>query len=199
LDLRDISRKLTIQKDGKQLFTFGDFTNPTVQPIISAAQLQKICRAETIGYVIQINLIDQVADKPISPTLPPDIAALLVEYADVFAEPTKLPPPRECDHSIPLKDGSRPPNARPYRVPHKQKNEVEKLIQTMLKEATIRTSNSPYASPAILVRKKDGSWRLCIDYRELNAQTIKDKFPIPVIEDLLDELYGAQVFNKLDL
>jgi hypothetical protein len=64
----------------------------------------------------------------------------------------------------------------------------------MLQDALIRPSNNPYSSPAILVRRNDGSWRLYIDYRELNSQTVKNRFPIPMIEDLLDELYGAQVF-----
>jgi hypothetical protein len=73
---------------------------------------------------------------------------------------------------------------RPYRVPHKQKDEVEKLIQSMLQYDLIRPSRSPYSSPTILVRKKNGSWKMCIDYRELNSQTIKNKFPIPVFEDL---------------
>jgi hypothetical protein len=69
----------------------------------------------------------------------------------------------------------------------------------MVKDELIRSNNSPYSSPAILVWKKDGSWRLCVDYRELNAQTVKNRFPIHVIEDLLDELHGAIIFTKLDL
>jgi hypothetical protein len=84
-------------------------------------------------------------------------------------------------------------------MPHKQKNLVGELVNKMLKTSEIRPSNSPYSSPAILVRKKDKSWRLCVDYRQLNSITIKNRYPIPVIEDLLDELQGATIFSKLDL
>uniref|UniRef100_A0A8R7UXQ1 Reverse transcriptase domain-containing protein n=1 Tax=Triticum urartu TaxID=4572 RepID=A0A8R7UXQ1_TRIUA len=110
-----------------------------------------------------------------------------------------MPPLRECDHAIPLKAGTDPPRVRPYRVPHQQKAEMEKQIRELLDASVIRQSESPYATPAILVKKKDGTWRLCIDYRKLNAQTIKNKFPIPVIEDLFDELHEAEYFTKLDL
>jgi hypothetical protein len=110
-----------------------------------------------------------------------------------------LPPSRDCDHQIPLISDAKPPNIRPYRMSHSQKNAVEQVIKEMLKNKEIRISKSPFSSPVILVRKKDKSWRFCVDFRALNALTIKNKFPIPVIEDLLDELRGAVIFSKFDL
>lgn len=133
-------------------------------------------------------------------TVPQQISGLLETYADVFDEPHDLPPIRPgFDHRIPLKDGIIPFNLKPYRYSIVQKDVVDKLVNEMLSQGVIRHSNSPFASPAVLVRKKDGSWRLCVDYRRLNQHTIKDRFPIPLVEDLMDELGSAVLFSKLDL
>ncbi|XP_071728193.1 uncharacterized protein [Rutidosis leptorrhynchoides] len=127
------------------------------------------------------------------------IQNLIATYSDVFEVPRSLPPKRSCDHRILLKEGSQPVNIRPYRHPPSQKDAIEVMVKELLKSGVIRPSQSPFSSPIVMVKKKDGSWRMCVDYRELNARTIKDRFPIPIIEELIDELSGSKVFTKLDL
>ncbi|GJY40766.1 hypothetical protein Tco_0428036 [Tanacetum coccineum] len=120
----------------------------------------------------------------------PALASLLQEYDDVFAIPTTLPPPRDFDHRIPFKDETVAVNIRPYRYPLIQKDAIEVIVKELLDTRVVRPSHIPFSSPIVMVKKKDGSWRMCIDYRQLNKNTIKDKFPIPVIEELIDESHS---------
>ena len=117
----------------------------------------------------------------------------------VFANPSELPPHRSQDHKIPLFLNAMPVSVKPFRYSYSKKNEMERLVGEMLVACIIQPSNNPFSSLALLVRKKYGGWRFCVDYRQLNKVTIPDKYPIHVIQEMLDELGGAQYFSKLDL
>nr|GEX74556.1 Ty3/gypsy retrotransposon protein [Tanacetum cinerariifolium] len=128
-----------------------------------------------------------------------EIEQLLVWYESLFQIPTCLPPSRVIDHHIHLLPSTKPINVRPYPYPHYQKGEMEKLVQEMLNLGIIRFSQIPFSSSILLVKKKDRSYRFCVDYRALNTVTIKDKFLIPTTDEIFDELGGASIFTKLDL
>lgn len=128
-----------------------------------------------------------------------DIQNLITEFASLFDKPTGLPPARSHCHSIPLVPGATSFRLRPYRYNPTQKDEIEHQVKELLQNGMIQPSSSPFASPVILARKKTGDWRLRVDYRRLNALTVKNKYPLPVIDELLDELQGAMWFTSLDL
>jgi hypothetical protein len=127
------------------------------------------------------------------------IDGLLHAFADVFTEPSGLPPARDRKHHIVLKPGSSPVAVRPYRYPAAHKDELERQCAAMIDQGIVHRSDSAFSSPVILVKKLDRSWRFCVDYRALNALTVKDAFPIPIVDELLDELHGARLFTELDL
>ncbi|CAA0834237.1 Uncharacterized mitochondrial protein AtMg00860, partial [Striga hermonthica] len=128
-----------------------------------------------------------------------DVRELLEEFEGVLGEPKGLPPHREFDHRIPLVNEQHVVHVYPYRYAHFQKTEIERQVAEMLESGLIQHSSSPFSSPVLLAKKKDGTWRFCTDYRALNAATIKDRFSILSVDDMLDELAGSRYFSKLDL
>lgn len=130
-----------------------------------------------------------------------DVEDLLREFADVFPEqlPAELPPQRVVEHAIPLVSDAVPPARVPYRLSVSECEELRRQLDELLALNFIRPSTSNFASPVLFVRKKDGSLRLCIDYRALNKQTIRNRNPLPRIDDLIDRLHGATYVSKIDL
>lgn len=114
--------------------------------------------------------------------VPAPIQQLIDEFSELFEPPNALPPSRACNHEIPLLPGAQPVFIRPYRYPPKLKDEIETQVQEMLSQGLIQPSSSSFSSPVLLVKKKDGSYRFCVDFRHLNALTKKSKFPVPVFD-----------------
>ncbi|WVZ88354.1 hypothetical protein U9M48_034885 [Paspalum notatum var. saurae] len=122
------------------------------------------------------------------------------EFPDVFPDSLPgMPPERDIEFSIELVPGTAPIYKKAYRISGVELLEVKKQIDELLEKGFIRKSTSPWASPVLLTEKKDGTLRMCVDYRGLNAVTVKNKYPLPRIEDLFDQLKGACVFSKIDL
>jgi len=130
-----------------------------------------------------------------------DVERLLSEYADVTSEelPSGLPPDRGIDHHIDLILGSSLSNQAAYRLSLLENEEMNRQVQQLLEKEFVRESLSPCATPALLAPKKDGSWRLCVDSRAMNWITIKYRFPMPRMDDIMDVLAGATYFSKIDL
>jgi hypothetical protein len=125
---------------------------------------------------------------------------VVCDYPDVFPDELPgMPPDRDIEFAIELQPRTAPISKRPYRMPPAEFAELKKQLQELLDKGFIRPSTSPWGCPALFVKKKDESLRMCVDYRPLNAMTIKNKYPLPGIDVLFDQLVGAKVFSKIDL
>jgi hypothetical protein len=124
---------------------------------------------------------------------------IICHYTDVFSEVTGLPLDREVEFSIDLVPETQAIHKAPYQMAPTELRELKEQLQELLDQGFIRPSVSLWGAPVLFVKKKDGSMRMCIDYRELNRVTINNKYPLPRIDDLFDHLKGASVFSKIDL
>eukprot|EP00253_Pinus_taeda_P011891 PITA_11891 len=165
-----------------------------VRPI-TANQLMKCIRKGCQVYAIQVGYANS-KDKSVSLNSIP----VIQEFPDVFPEEIPgLPPRRNIDFTIELIPGAAPVSRAPYRMSTPELTELKMQLQELLDKEYIRPSVSPWGAPVLFVKKKDGTLRMCIDYRQLNKLTIKNKYPLPRIDELFDQVKGATVFSKIDL
>uniref|UniRef100_UPI001C3D73DE reverse transcriptase family protein n=1 Tax=Picosynechococcus sp. (strain ATCC 27264 / PCC 7002 / PR-6) TaxID=32049 RepID=UPI001C3D73DE len=161
--------------------------------VISAVKAMKLLSKGCEAYLAHV--MEVKVEK-----LKPEDVPIVQEFLDVFPEELSgLPPDREVEFTIDLVPGTTPISQAPYRMAPSELKELKVQLQELVDKGYIRPSVSPWGAPVLFVKKKDGTMRLCIDYRQLNKVTICNKYPLPRIDDLFDQLRGASVFSKIDL
>ncbi|GJR80514.1 putative nucleotidyltransferase, ribonuclease H [Tanacetum coccineum] len=178
--------------DGETLIIRGDRSKTRLN-LISCIKTEKY-----ISRGCQVFMI-QVMEKKADEKRLEDIS-VVKEFLDVFPEDLPgIPPVRQVEFQIDLIPGAAPIARTPYRLAPSEMQELSNQLQELTDRGFIRPSTSPWGAPVLFVKKKDGSFRMCIDYRELNKLTIKNRYPLPRIDDLFDQLQGSSVYSKIDL
>ncbi|KAK1413557.1 hypothetical protein QVD17_35332 [Tagetes erecta] len=176
---------------GEKITIQGDKTSNPIG-LISAIKASKCLRKGCVAYLVSVSTGEE--NKKIE-NIP-----VVADYVDVFPDELPgIPPEREVEFKINLIPGTAPIAKSPYRLAPTEMAELKKQLDELLEKGFIRPSSSPWGAPILFVKKKDGSMRMCIDYRELNKVTIKNRYPLPRIDDLFDQLQGACCFSKIDL
>ncbi|KAI3734186.1 hypothetical protein L6452_13650 [Arctium lappa] len=184
---------IRIAQPGKEeIVVFGD-RRDRKSCLISMIKAKKCLIKGCVGFLAYV--IDAKKEKKGLESVP-----VVSEFPEVFPEDlTTLPPDRQVEFRIDLVPGAAPIARAPYRLAPAEMKEMMTQLQELLDKGFIPPSTSPWGAPVLFVKKKDGSMRMCIDYRELNKLTVKNKYPLPRIDDLFDQLQGASYFSKIDL
>ena len=175
-------------QDGTRVVFQGD-----KHDILPQTVYESRCQGQLVGWLASLTLEDEGR-----PDL--DLPRVVCEYVDVFSDELPgLPPQRVVDFGIELHPDTSPISMTPYRMAHVELQELRVQLQELLNKGLIRPSTSPWGALVLFAKKKDKTLRLCIDYRQLNRVTIKNRYPLPRIDDLFDQLRGARVYFKIDL
>ncbi|XP_021306275.1 uncharacterized protein LOC110431495 [Sorghum bicolor] len=167
---------------------------------VSRSDLREV-RNTTAPFFVLLHKEVLLSTNDLPSSLPSAVLDLLQDFEDVFPDevPAGLPPLRGIEHQIDLVPGASLPNRPAYRANPEETKEIQRQVKELLDKGYVRESLSPCAVPVLLVPKKDGSWRMCVDCRAINAITVRYRHPIPRLDDMLDELSGSTIFTKIDL
>ncbi|GJS80437.1 putative reverse transcriptase domain-containing protein [Tanacetum coccineum] len=178
--------------NGETLIIRGDRSKTRLN-LISCIKTERYISRGCQVFMIQV--MEKKSDEKKLEDIP-----IVKEFLDVFPEDLPgLPPVRQVEFQIDLIPGAAPIAQTPYRLAPSEMQELSNQLQELTDRGFIRPSTSPWGAPVLFVKKKDGSFRMCIDYRELNKLTIKNRYPLPRIDDLFDQLQGSSVYSKIDL
>ena len=179
-------KEVKFHRPGKLEVKFRGIRRELPSNMISAMAAQRMIRKGYLAYVVETEKEGTILDEiPVIREFPDDIAG--------------LPPDREVEFTIDLIPGTEPISIPPYRMAPAELRELKAQLEELLSKGFIRPSISLWGAPVLFVKKKDGSLRLCIDYRQLNRVTIRNQYPLPRIDELFDQLQGSRVYSKIDL
>ena len=187
-------KRVQFQPPEGEEFDFKGTSRRKLVSITSVLQALKLLAYGCRGYLV--NIYDETKEVKLKPADVPVVR----DYLTVFPEELPgLPPEREIEFTIELIPGTAPVSKAPYRLAPAELKELKTQLQELVDKGFVRPSHSPWGAPVLFVKKKDGTLRLCIDYWELNKVTIKNKYPLPCIDDFFGQLADKKLFFKIDL
>ncbi|MCO5557313.1 hypothetical protein L7F22_010874 [Adiantum nelumboides] len=203
--IKFLERKISFKFKEKDMYINAMDSNSTI-PLVNDQALDKSIKSFVSAYMVfvkdSLNGVNETQVDENGMKVDLELSNFLNQVQDVFIDDIlgELPPKRgDDDHMIELIPGSSLPNKPPYRVSQAQQEETMRQVNELVEKGMVRPSSSPFCSPVLLVQKKDGTYHMCVNYRALNRITIKNKFPVPQIEDLFDKVQGSTYFSKIDL